>query len=139
MSRVPAAELEALVIRSVRHHLKSPAAMDDRSLIETHIARVEVHPERLIVRFAQGERATNDPAGPEDMLSSLGKKQQRRAVAKFSCQELIHETPAGYAPKIARLCSPPLPAAVAGLKNSSSNQPQPRKRLPNARAAPPAR
>jgi site-specific DNA recombinase len=69
VSRLPAAALEAVVIRSVREHLKSPAAMNDRSLIETHIARVEVHPERLIIRFAQGERAANDPAGPENTLS----------------------------------------------------------------------
>jgi hypothetical protein len=41
--RVPAAALEAVVIGSVRPHLKLPAAMDDYSLIETHIARVEVH------------------------------------------------------------------------------------------------
>ncbi len=41
VSRVPAATLEAVVITSVRQHLKSPAAMDDRSLIETHIVRVE--------------------------------------------------------------------------------------------------
>jgi hypothetical protein len=47
VSRVPAATLEAVVIGSVRQHLKLPAAMDDYSLIEAHIARVEVHPERL--------------------------------------------------------------------------------------------
>lgn len=69
VSRVPAATLEAVVITSVRQHLKSPAAMDDRSLIETHIARVEVHREQLIIRLAQGERAANESAGLENTLT----------------------------------------------------------------------
>jgi hypothetical protein len=68
VSRVPAAALEEGVIRSIRQHFKSPATMDDRSLIETHIARVEVHRERLIIRLARGERVANDPAGPENTL-----------------------------------------------------------------------
>jgi site-specific DNA recombinase len=60
VSHVPAAALEGVVIRSIRQHLKSSAAMNDRSLIETHIARVEVHRERLIIRFAQAEPAAID-------------------------------------------------------------------------------
>jgi site-specific DNA recombinase len=39
--RVPAADIEALVITSVREHLQTTAPIDDRSLIETHVARVE--------------------------------------------------------------------------------------------------
>ena len=46
VARVPAAEVEAVVVKSVREHLKSQQAIDDRSLIETHVARVEVHPDR---------------------------------------------------------------------------------------------
>jgi nicotinamidase-related amidase len=38
--RVPAVEIEALVIRSVREHLKPSMPIDDRSLINTHVARV---------------------------------------------------------------------------------------------------
>jgi site-specific DNA recombinase len=95
VSRVPAAALEAVVIRSVRQHLKSPAAMNDRSLIETHIARVEVHPERLIVRFAQGERAANDPAGPEDTLSVTWQK-----TAATRRREIL--LPEGVSPQNAR-------------------------------------
>jgi site-specific DNA recombinase len=73
VSRVPAVALETVVMGSVRQHLKSPAAMDDRSLIEAHIARIEVHPERLIIRFAQAGRAADDPAG-ENTLSIPWKK-----------------------------------------------------------------
>ena len=37
--RVPAADIEALVIRSVRGHLQL-SQIDDRSLVNTHVARV---------------------------------------------------------------------------------------------------
>src|SRR4030088_2389546 len=45
LRRVPAAEIEALVVRSVREHLKSPVPFDDRVLVNTHVARVEVQRE----------------------------------------------------------------------------------------------
>ena len=95
VSRVPAAALEAVVIRSVRQHLKSPAAMNDRSLIETHIARVEVHPERLIIRLAQGEQAANEPAGPENTLSVPWQK-----TAATRRREIL--LPEGVSPQNAR-------------------------------------
>ena len=40
--RVAAAAIETLVIQSVRDHLKPSEPIDDRSLISTHVARVEV-------------------------------------------------------------------------------------------------
>jgi hypothetical protein len=42
--RVPATDVEALVIRSVREHLKPSQTVDDRSLINTQVASVEVQP-----------------------------------------------------------------------------------------------
>src|SRR5467141_3004579 len=53
--RVPAADIEALVVGSVREHLKPAAPIDDRSLIETHVARVEVQPEQLVIRLARAK------------------------------------------------------------------------------------
>jgi site-specific DNA recombinase len=55
--RVPATEIEALVIRSVRNHVKRPAAIDDdRSLVDAYVARVEVQPEQLVIQLAQAEK-----------------------------------------------------------------------------------
>jgi site-specific DNA recombinase len=51
--RIPATEIEALVIRSVRDHLKPSAPIDDRSLVDTHVARVEVQPEQLVITALQ--------------------------------------------------------------------------------------
>ena len=50
--RVPAADIEALVIRSVREHLKPSQEIDDRGLVKTHVARVEVQPEMPVQRTA---------------------------------------------------------------------------------------
>jgi DNA invertase Pin-like site-specific DNA recombinase/nucleotide-binding universal stress UspA family protein len=69
VARVPAAELEAVVVRAVREHFKSPEEMDDRRLIQTHIARVEVHPERVIIQLPQEGREVSDSAGRESALS----------------------------------------------------------------------
>jgi site-specific DNA recombinase len=60
--RIPATEIEALVIRSVLDHLKPSAPIDDRSLVDTHVARVEVQPEQLVIQLAQPERTNRKGA-----------------------------------------------------------------------------
>jgi hypothetical protein len=50
--RVPALDIEAAVIRAVREHLKPATPIDDRSLINTHVAGVEVQPEQLVIQLA---------------------------------------------------------------------------------------
>ena len=51
--RVPAPEIEALVVKSVRDHLKPALLIDDRSLVHTHLARVEVRLGRLVIQLAE--------------------------------------------------------------------------------------
>jgi site-specific DNA recombinase len=51
--RVPAAEIEPLVISAAREHLKLAEEIDDRSLINTHVARIEVRPEELVIQLAE--------------------------------------------------------------------------------------
>ena len=55
--RVPATEIEALVAQTVRNHIKPTEPIDDRSLVDVHVARVEVQPDRLVIRLAKGEKA----------------------------------------------------------------------------------
>jgi site-specific DNA recombinase len=50
--RVPAAEVEALVIRSVREHLQTVEPIDDPSLIKQNVVRVEVQPDQLVIQLA---------------------------------------------------------------------------------------
>jgi hypothetical protein len=55
--RVPAVEIEALVICAVREHLNLSREIDDRSRIDAHVARVEVRPEELVIRLAEAPGA----------------------------------------------------------------------------------
>ena len=56
--RVPATDVEALVIKSVREHLKPSQPIDDRSLINTRVARVEVQPKQLVIHLTEEPKAT---------------------------------------------------------------------------------
>jgi len=49
--RVSAAEVEALLGRAVREHLKDAIQIDDRDLISTHVVRVEVQADHLAVEL----------------------------------------------------------------------------------------
>ncbi len=51
--RVPAAEIEAAVTAAVREHIKSSEPIDDPTMIARHLARVEIQPQKLIVRLAE--------------------------------------------------------------------------------------
>ena len=55
MRRVPAADIEALVTKSVREHIELTASIDDRSLINDHVARVEVRPDQLLIELANAK------------------------------------------------------------------------------------
>ena len=58
--RVAAVEIEALVIRSVREHLKLAGPTDEKSLVTTHIERVEVQRDQLVIELSQAG-TTNRP------------------------------------------------------------------------------
>jgi site-specific DNA recombinase len=56
ISRVSATEIEALVIKSVREHLKPAEPINDRELMDSHVARVEVKPGQLVIQLAGSDR-----------------------------------------------------------------------------------
>jgi DNA invertase Pin-like site-specific DNA recombinase len=53
--RVPAAEIEALVIRSVREYLKLKEPMDDKDLVSTHIERIEIKTDQIVIQVSQAK------------------------------------------------------------------------------------
>jgi site-specific DNA recombinase len=55
ITRVPATDIEALVIKAVREHLKPLEPIDDRDLVDNYIARVEVQPNQLLIHLVQLE------------------------------------------------------------------------------------
>ena len=93
--RVPAADIEALVVRSVREHLKPAAPINDRSLIDTHVARVEVQPEQLVIHLARAKAPDRQRADGDNILNVRWRKRpstRRREIL----------LPAGLSPQHAR-------------------------------------
>jgi site-specific DNA recombinase len=66
--RAPAADIEALVIKSVRERLKPQMPIDDRDIVHAHVARVEVQPEQLVIQLAQGPKAKRKGAKADAIL-----------------------------------------------------------------------
>jgi site-specific DNA recombinase len=58
--RLPAADIEALVIRSLREHLKPSEPIDDRSLVNAHVVRIEVQSEQLVIQLAQAQKTNRE-------------------------------------------------------------------------------
>ena len=91
---VPAMEVETLVARAVREHLKEAAPTDDRDLVTTHVVRVEVHPDRLVVELKPpqqglaGDQGTatvhNDEAGNSSV--SPGRRGPQNGGPRSSCR-----------------------------------------------------
>jgi site-specific DNA recombinase len=54
--RIPATEIEALVIQSVREHLKLEEPADEGGFINTYIERVEVQQDQLEIQLSQSQR-----------------------------------------------------------------------------------
>ena len=59
MRRVPAAEVEALVASAIRKHIEDCAEGDDRDLIRSHVARVELHMDQLVIEFKAAKASGN--------------------------------------------------------------------------------
>ena len=112
--RVPAADIEALVIRSVREHLKPSQEIDDRSLVHTHVARVEVQPEQLVIQLAEAQGSDRQKAASNAALQvSWQKTISRRRRAILCLMECRRNTPGRYVRKIAPPWSHRSPAPAA--------------------------
>jgi site-specific DNA recombinase len=92
---VPAAEIEALVVRSVREHLKPAAPIDDRSLIDTHVARIEVQAEQLVIHLARAKMPDRQRANGDNILNVRWRK-----TPSTRRREIL--LPAGLPPQHAR-------------------------------------
>ena len=53
VNRIPAGEIEALVIKSVRLHVGETPETADAVLIRSHVVRVEVQPDRLLIELVK--------------------------------------------------------------------------------------
>ncbi len=77
--RVPASEIEAIVIDAVRKRLKENASTTDRELIDACVGRVEVHPNQIVVKLARkGDRAIDRKADKTVLYIPWKKTQMKR-------------------------------------------------------------
>jgi DNA invertase Pin-like site-specific DNA recombinase len=86
--RVPASEVEALVLGAARQRLNNTAAMADQDLVRKHIAGVEVHADHLAITLAA--RTKPITKGPKRMRvlkvpwKKNGTRRQREVIAPTS-------------------------------------------------------
>jgi site-specific DNA recombinase len=66
--RVPAPDIEALVITAVRERLNLSNTMDDRTLVATHVARVDVEPDHLVLQLVEAEQDAVEGASADNTL-----------------------------------------------------------------------
>src|SRR5262249_29722122 len=55
VSRIPALEIERLVVRSVRDHLNQFEEIEDAVLITTHVPRIEVQSDQLVIELTNAK------------------------------------------------------------------------------------
>ena len=67
VSKVPAAEIETLVVKSVREKRRLAATMHDRTVVADHLTRVNVQPERLIIHLVQNPMFDEQRNGGETL------------------------------------------------------------------------
>jgi site-specific DNA recombinase len=51
VGRIPAAEIEGLVTRSVRDHLNQSEEIEDAVLIGTHVSKIEIQSDQLVIEL----------------------------------------------------------------------------------------
>lgn len=84
--RVAAEETEQLVINSLRERLDLEQQTDDRALINTHVSRVEIRSDEIVVHLAQAEgtNASSQPIASGKALHIPWQKNAIKAAARDS-------------------------------------------------------
>ena len=78
VSRVPAAEIESMVAGSVRDHLGQSAEIEDRVVIKTHVARVEVQTDHLLIGLTDTKSIGSKRSRSRDVLKVTWRKPPSR-------------------------------------------------------------
>src|SRR5436853_2604547 len=66
--RVPAAEIEALGIRSVPEHLELSDSIDDKTLVGTHIERVAIKSDQLVIQLSEAQTTNRQKKKVDNLL-----------------------------------------------------------------------
>jgi hypothetical protein len=76
--RVPASEIETIIIEAVRKRLKEDASITDRELIEENVGRVEVHAAQIVIKLARKSDRTTSRKSDNAILYIPWKKTQMK-------------------------------------------------------------
>ena len=91
--RIPAPEVETLVIDAVRMRLKESTTTTNSDLISTNVGRVEVHADRIVIKLARkGDRKSNRKADNAVLYVPWKKtnlKRRREIIAPASANQDI--------------------------------------------------
>jgi DNA invertase Pin-like site-specific DNA recombinase len=91
ISRIPASQIEALVARSVRDHLGLSVDLDDKTLVQNHVTRVDLRPDRLVIALPKmkGEKALRSRSRRLEVPWRKTSSTRRREI-------LLPETPSSH-------------------------------------------
>jgi DNA invertase Pin-like site-specific DNA recombinase len=111
VSRVSAAEIETLVLRSVRDHFDQPVEIEDPILVRTYIARIEVQSDQLVIQLTDTKANGSKRSRGRNVLKVSWRKttsKRRReillptSVAPHAVRPIRSETRATLVASIAR-------------------------------------
>ena len=89
MSRVPAVEIETLVVKAVREHLKLEEPNDDAGIVKAHVVRVEVQADQLVVQLASTQKSKRGrPSAEQHPFMFPGTKRLRSGAVRFCCRTM---------------------------------------------------
>ena len=101
LSRIPAAEIEGVVTRSVRGYLDQSAEREDAVIIKTHVARVEVQSDQLLIELTGAKGIGSKRSRGRNVLKVPWRKlptRRRREICPRPCRR---KTRAQYVPRTA--------------------------------------
>ena len=86
VARVPADEVDTLVVSAMRDKLPHAAELDDTELVRTFVARVEVQTRRLIIMLKNPGASETDDGPRPSINSSRARTPRRLAKATFKAK-----------------------------------------------------
>ena len=116
--RVPAVEIEALVIRSVREHSNSQRRLTT-SLVNTYVVRVEIQADQLVIQLAPRKNPKADRKGRRILLVPWQKTPSTRRRECFCRRVLAGPSPGPSAPRPVRRWSHRSREGAVGLMKLS--------------------
>jgi site-specific DNA recombinase len=144
VSRIRATDIEDIIVKSLNEHLVArhdqpssiSARADDRGMIAEHVARIDVHKDRLMVRFksAGTEEGSHSTDG---VLLSIACRNRRPGNPDRSSSRAASLKTQFVRPALsdARASLARSPEAVIGLTRSSQIRPLTSSRSPHAKNA----